>query len=112
MSEQEAIDAINKMLENFKTEKAQKTFRKWSKTMVFEFTDLEKTFHTNIENGVPSEVIEGAPDGKVHVKITTDAATWKGIMAGEIGGMKAYTSKKLKVKGSMPDLLKLQKLMK
>jgi hypothetical protein len=33
-------------------------------------------------------------------------------MSGEIGGMKAYTSGKLKVKGKMPDLLKLQKLMK
>jgi putative sterol carrier protein len=112
MSEQDAIDAINKMMENFNTEKAKKTFRKWSKTMAFEFSDIGKTFFTNIEKGVPSPVTEGVPEGKVHVKITTDAATWKGIMTGEISGMKAYTSKKLKVKGSMPDLLKLQKLMK
>jgi len=112
MSEQEAIDAINKMLENFTTEKAKKTFRKWSKTMAFEFSDLGKTFYTNIELGVPGDMVEGEPEGKVHVRITTDAATWKGIMSGEISGMKAYTSKKLKVKGSMPDLLKLQKLMK
>lgn len=112
MSEQEAIDAMSKMMENFNTEKAKKTFRKWSKTMAFEFTDIGKTFYTNIEKGVPSDVVEGEPEGKVHVRITTDSATWKGIMNGEIGGMKAYTSKKLKVKGSMPDLLKLQKLMK
>lgn len=112
MSEQEAIDAINKILENFKTEKAQKTFRKWSKTIAFEFTDLGKIFYTNIEKGVPSEAIEGIPERKVHVKIKTDAATWKGIMSGEISGMKAYSRKKLRVKGSTFDLLKLQKLMK
>ncbi|UCE14436.1 MAG: SCP2 sterol-binding domain-containing protein [Candidatus Heimdallarchaeota archaeon] len=111
MAEQDAIDALNKMLENFNTEKAQKTFRKWTKTMAFEFSDLGKTFHTNIDKGTPSEVMEGEPE-KAHIKITTDSATWAGIMKGDISGMKAYTSKKLKVKGSMPDLLKLQKLMK
>ncbi|MFX0185720.1 MAG: SCP2 sterol-binding domain-containing protein [Candidatus Hodarchaeota archaeon] len=111
MSETEAISGINKMLENFHTEKAKKAFRKWTKTMAFEFTDIEKTFYTNIDKGVPGEVIEGEPE-KANIKITTDSATWKGIMSGEISGMKAYTAKKLKVKGSMPDLLKLQKVMK
>ena len=111
MSEQEALDAINKMMDNFKTEKAQKKFRKWTKTMSFEFTDLERTFYVDIDKGTPGEVIEGVPD-KSNVKITTDSVTWTGIMNGEISGMKAYTAKKLKVKGSMPDLLKLQKLMK
>ena len=111
MVEEEYIAMINKLRENFLTDKAQKTFRKWNKTMALVFTDLEKTFYFNIEAGNPSEVIEGEPE-KAHVKITTDSKTWVGVMKGEIGGMKAYTSKKLKVKGSMPDLLKLQKLMK
>ena len=111
MSENETLNAINKMMNNFKTEKAQKQFRKWSKTMAFELTDLEKTYYVNIDKGTPGEAIEGEPE-KAHVKITTDSKTWIGIMNGEISGMKAYTAKKLKVKGSMPDLLKLQKLMK
>ena len=115
MSENETLDAINKMMGNFKTEKAQKQFRKWTKTMVFEFSDLGKSFYVNIENGNPSEAIEGDPKEqglKSNIVITTDSATWIGIMNGEISGMKAYTAKKLKVKGSMPDLLKLQKIMK
>jgi putative sterol carrier protein len=111
MSEDDAKNAINKMLENFNTEKAKKSFRKWTKTMAFVFTDLEKTYYTNIEQGTPGEVIEGEPE-KAHVKITTDSQTWNGIMNGDINAMKAYTAKKLKVKGSMPDLLKLQKIMK
>lgn len=111
MVEEEYIAMINKLRENFLTDKAKKTFRKWNKTMAFDFTDLNKTFYFNIEAGTPNEVIEGIPE-KANVKIITDSVTWVGIMKGEIGGMKAYTSKKLKVKGSMPDLLKLQKLMK
>ncbi|MHA1227390.1 MAG: SCP2 sterol-binding domain-containing protein [Candidatus Hodarchaeales archaeon] len=105
------IAMINKLRENFMTEKAQKTFRKWNKVMSFEFTDLGKTFYFHIEHGKPSEIIEGVPL-KPNIKIITDSETWSGIMKGEISGMKAYTAKKLKVKGSMPDLLKLQKLMK
>jgi putative sterol carrier protein len=111
MVEEEYITMINKLRENFLTDKAKKTFRKWNKTMAFDFTDLNKTFYFNIEAGKPNEIIEGIPE-KANVKIITDSVTWVGIMKGEIGGMKAYTSKKLKVKGSMPDLLKLQKLMK
>jgi putative sterol carrier protein len=111
MAEEDAREMINKLRGNFLTDKAKKTFRKWNKTMAFNFTDLEKTFYINIEAGNPNEVIEGEPE-KAHVKIITDSETWVGVMKGEIGGMKAYTSKKLKVKGSMPDLLKLQKLMK
>ncbi|MHA1994068.1 MAG: SCP2 sterol-binding domain-containing protein [Candidatus Hodarchaeales archaeon] len=111
MAEEEYIAMIDKLRENFLTDKAKKTFRKWNKTMALDFTDLDKTFYFNIEAGNPNEIIEGDPE-KAHIKIITDSVTWVGVMKGEIGGMKAYTSKKLKVKGSMPDLLKLQKLMK
>ena len=111
MAEEEYVSMINKLRENFLTDKAKKTFRKWNKTMAFEFTDLEKTFYFPIEAGTPNEVIEGVPE-KADIKIITDSSTWVGVMKGEIGGMKAYTSKKLKVKGKMPDLLKMQKLMK
>ncbi len=111
MTESEHVAMINKMRENFLTDKAKKTFRKWNKTMAFEFTDLEQIFYFPIEAGTPNEIVEGEPE-KADIKIITDSKTWVGVMKGEIGGMKAYTSKKLKVKGKMPDLLKLQKLMK
>ena len=108
---EEYIECVNRLRENFLTEKSKKVFRKWNKTMAFEFTDLDKTHYFNIEAGVPGEIIEGKPE-KANVTITTDSETWVKVMTGELGGMKAYTAKKLKVKGSMPDLLKLQKLMK
>ncbi|MHA2176641.1 MAG: SCP2 sterol-binding domain-containing protein [Candidatus Hodarchaeales archaeon] len=111
MAEEEYVLMIDKLRGNFLDDKAKKTFRKWNKTMAFDFTDLDKTYYFNIEAGTPNEIIEGVPE-KANIKIITDSVTWVGIMKGEIGGMKAYTSKKLKVKGSMPDLLRLQKLMK
>ncbi len=110
MSEEKAVEAINKMLNNFKTEKNQKKFKKWNKTMAWEFTDLEKTYHSVLTEGMPAAPIEGEPES-ADVRIIIDSPTWIGIMDGSISGMNAYTSKKLKIKGKMTDLMKLQKLM-
>ena len=110
MSEEKVVEAINKMLDNFKTEKNQKKFKKWNKTMAWEFTDLEKTYHSILTEGMPADPIEGEPENS-DVKIIVDSETWIGIMDGSISGMKAYTAKKLKVKGKMSDLMKLQKIM-
>lgn len=110
MSDNEVIATIQSMMNKFNDEKFHKKFRKWNKTMTFVFTDISKAFHSVITEGTPSEVVEGEPE-KSDITIITDSETWKGIMDGSISGMNAYTSKKLKVKGKMTDLLKMQKLM-
>jgi putative sterol carrier protein len=111
MSETEAVDAFKKMLSNFqKDEKSKKRFAKWNKSMAVTFNDIEKTYVSDITAGVPNDP-EAKDIEKADVWIKVDSATWIGIMAGEISGMKAYTGGKLKVKGKMTDLLKLQKLM-
>ena len=111
MGELEAIEAFKKMLANFQaTEKNKKRFEKWNKTLAMTFTDLEKTYLSTITLGVPSEP-ELVTIDKADVWIRIDSPTWIGIMDGNISGMKAYTSGALKIKGSMTDLLKLQKLM-
>jgi len=111
MSEAEALEAYKKMLSNFtKDDKNKKRFRKWNKSMAITFTDLEKTYVSAITEGVP-----GNPElkeiEKADIWIKVDSTTWIGIMADEISGMNAYTSGKLKIKGKMTDLLKMQKLM-
>ena len=68
LAEEEYITMINKLRGNFLTEKAKKTFRKWNKTMAFEFTDLEKTYYFPIEAGQPNEILEGEPE-KADIKI-------------------------------------------
>ncbi|MFX1536090.1 MAG: SCP2 sterol-binding domain-containing protein [Promethearchaeota archaeon] len=110
MSEAEVLDTIKTMLERFKTEKNQKRFRKWNKTMAFTITDLEKTWVTVIEEGVPSELEEKMPEN-ADIWIKIDSTTWKGIIDGTESAMNAYTKGKIKIKGKMTDLLKMQKLM-
>ncbi|MHA1169115.1 MAG: SCP2 sterol-binding domain-containing protein [Candidatus Hodarchaeales archaeon] len=110
MTDLDVVQSIKTMLERFTAEKNQKRFRKWNKTMAFTMSDLDKTWKIIITEGIPGEPVEEKPES-ADIWITTDSATWAGIMNGEESGMKAYTKGKLKVKGKMPDLLKLQKLM-
>lgn len=110
MSETEVLNTINTMLDRFKMEKNQKRFRKWNKTMAFTITDLEKTWVTVIEEGVPGELEEKEPE-KADIWVKIDSATWKGIIDGTESAMNAYTKGKIKIKGKMTDLLKMQKLM-
>lgn len=112
MSETEAIESFNKLLAKFQaTEKDQKRFAKWNKTLAITFTNLDKTYLSTITLGIPS-----APElvtiEKADVWIKIDSTTFIGIMDGDISGVKAYTSGNLKIKGKMTDLLKLQKLMR
>ena len=111
MSEEEAVNAFKKLLANFQaTEKNQKRFAKWNKTLAVTFNDLDKTYLSTITAGVPNDpelvTIESAD-----IWIRIDSSTWIGIMDDKISGMKAYTSGDLKIKGKMTDLLKLQKIM-
>lgn len=110
MSETEAIEAFNRLLGNFQaTEKNKKRFEKWNKTLAITFNDFDKTFMTTITAGVPSSPEQVTID-KADVWIRIDSTTFIGIMDGNVSGMKAYTGGKLKIKGKMTDLLKLQKL--
>lgn len=111
MSETEALESFKKLLAKFQaTEKDQKRFAKWDKTLAITFTDFDKTYLTNITLGVPSEP-ELVSIEKADIWIRIDSTTFIGIMDGRISGVKAYTGGNLKIKGKMTDLLKLQKLM-
>lgn len=111
MTETDALEAFKKLLGNFQAnEQNIKRFSKWNKSMAITFTDFDKTYISTVTEGKPSDPELQSIDS-ADVWIRTDSATFIGIMNGSISGMKAYTSGKLKIKGAMTDLLKLQKLM-
>ncbi|HEB29496.1 hypothetical protein LCGC14_2848400 [marine sediment metagenome] len=62
-------------------------------------------------NGEPQEVSTGKSENlDMQYEMTTE--TFLAIVSKELPGMKAYNQKKVKAKGSMPDLMELQKLEK
>jgi hypothetical protein len=84
-------------------------FKGWTRTMQYVFSDIDLALTIEVVDGVPSVPVEGRA-AKPQVTYEMSSDTLLMIARKEISGMKAYTQKLVKVKASMPDLLKLQKL--
>ncbi len=83
-----------------------------------EIGDLQKTVLIELSNGtkwhftLKDRHVAGLLDGGVDradLTLLTDADTLRGLLLREIGPFKAYATGKLKVKGSLDDLLRFRK---
>ena len=106
----EVIQVLEGVRVKFDTPDIKSKFDGFDRTLQFLFTDLETSFHTRIHDGVMDPFSEGALE-KPNLLVTTDSGTLIGIMNGSLSPLDAYSMGKLKAKGSMTDLLKLQILM-
>jgi len=109
-SKDEVVNALNGIKSKLETPALQSSFQDFTKTMQFNFPDLTTSFLFKIENGVVKEFSETSTE-KPDILVTSSSDTLLAIISKKMSGMSAYTTGKLKVRGSMRDLLKLQKLM-
>lgn len=101
-----AIDKFNKKIE--KDEKLEKEFEGLTRKIFIEVTD-GKDYHFILDNKRITDFGEGdieSPD----ITIISDTNTIVGLFSKEIGPMKALATKKLKLKGSLHDMLRIRKL--
>ena len=103
------IPYFEKIRQKLSDEKLKKEFANFNREVVFEFTDLGKQYTLKFSNG-NLEILEGRTE-KPHVEISTNSDTLAGIIDKKTNPVVAYMTRKIKVKGDMQDLLKLQKLM-
>jgi putative sterol carrier protein len=79
------------------------------RTIVVRLTD-EGTYAVDLRAGRLTNLRTGdAP--KSDVRITTDVATFRGLVAKEIGPMKALVTRKLSIEGTLEDKLLFRKLL-
>jgi putative sterol carrier protein len=91
-----------------KDEKLQKELDGVSRKIQMEFTDGEN-FHFVLENTKISNFGEGDIDTP-DITIISDTKTVQMLFNKEMGPMKALATKRLKLKGSLQDMLKIRKL--
>ena len=100
---------MQKVIEKMTSDKLSRHFRGWNKTMQYYFTDTEEKYYIDLVNGIPQAPVKGEkPEAKIKYYMST--IDYLALMRGEIAGLKLYNQKRLKIKASMPDILKLQKL--
>jgi putative sterol carrier protein len=109
LGREELRQLLELQMQRFYEEKALKAFQGWTKTMQYYFTDIEEFWYIRVVNGKPGEPAEGKVEKpEVLYEMSTD--TFAAIARREITGMKAYMQGKVRVKASIGDLMKLQKL--
>lgn len=87
-----------------------KDYKGWSgKVMQYHFADTGRYYHIRFQDGLPQPAVHGKPE-KADVFYEMSSTTFLAMSRKELSGLKAYAQGKVKVRASMPDLLKLQKL--
>ncbi|RLF59793.1 MAG: hypothetical protein DRN25_03620 [Thermoplasmata archaeon] len=85
-------------------------FSNFTKNLQFNFPDMNTSYIVRIENGEVKSISEGELENP-DIQVTADSDVLIDILNKKLNPMKAYTMGKLKAKGKLTDLLKLQKLM-
>jgi putative sterol carrier protein len=80
-----------------------------SRTIAIRLTDGE-SFAVDLADGHLTNLRKERP-AHAHVTITTDTATFNGLIAKEIGPMKALVTRRLTIDGSLEDKLLFRKLL-
>jgi Pyruvate/2-oxoacid:ferredoxin oxidoreductase delta subunit len=103
------LEVLEETRQKFTREDNVKAFGKWNKTVQYHFTDLDEFYHFTLTNGVPDAIKEGKVD-KPDISYTVSGNVFVGMMRGEIDPFKAFRKKLVKIKASVKDMIKLQKL--
>lgn len=103
------LSELESLGSRFDDPKIQRRFREYNKTLQFIFPDIGTKMYMKIGNAELLEIAEGETEAELEV--TMDSAVFFGIMDKTESPMAAYSAGKLKTRGEVPDLLKLQKLL-
>jgi putative sterol carrier protein len=85
-----------------------------------ELEGLEKTVQFELDDGrvfhfiLRDTLVDGVHEGSAadpEIRVMTDEATFRALVAGEMSAMRAYATKKLRLKASLQDLMTLRKFM-
>ena len=94
-------------------ERVARNFKGWNKTMQYHFTDTGDYYLLRMENGEPLPVQRlDQPLDKPDIQYEMDTETLRAMARKELSGLQAYQQKRLKLKASMSDMMKLQSLNK
>lgn len=108
---EELLTSLEKMVGKIELPKNKKRFANYNKTLQFEFTDDGGAVcHIVFQEGTAT-IVNGV-DETAELKITTTTEVIIAIVDGTLSPTRAFVSGKVKAKGPMNDLMKLQALMK
>jgi len=109
MTKDKILGMLQTLGKRFEDPKIQRRFKEYNKTLLFIFPDIDTKMYMKIGDAELLEVAEG--DTEAELQVTMDTTVFFAIIEKTESPMAAYSAGKLKTKGEVPDLLKLQKLL-
>jgi putative sterol carrier protein len=101
------VDRFNRHAE--RTPAVREELQDLARTIAIHITD-ERNYAVDLVHGRLTNLRTGA-DGRADLTITTDEATFHGLVTKEIGPIKALVTRKLTIDGSLEDKLLFRKLL-
>jgi len=109
-STSELPSSIAKIRDRMSKPEVEKSLKGFSKTMGFSLTDLKEDYLLTIEDGKLASLEKKiSPDANITIMVSN--SLMDDILEKKTNPITAFMSGKLKAKGSMDDLLRLQQLM-
>jgi putative sterol carrier protein len=109
-TKEEVLNGLNKVKSRLDDPITKEKFKDFTKKMQFSFTDLNTNYVMDVVNGEAKSLKEESVE-KPDIMVTIKSDVFLGILAKKINPVTSYMTGKIKVKGAMGDLLKLQKIM-
>jgi hypothetical protein len=103
------LEVLEEQRLRFTDPRVAKEFSRWNKTMQYHFTDTGEYYLIRFVDGEPQPPTREQVE-KPDIQYTMDSTTFFAIVRKEITGLRAYQQKRVKLKASIPDMMKLQKI--
>ena len=104
----EWLDKAKKKMEE--DEKMREDLKEFEGVFLLDVTDGE-SYHVTINKGDVGDLTKGKVD-EPRLTVTADTETLTALMSGELSPMKAFALRKIKLKGSFEDIIRLRKFLK
>jgi putative sterol carrier protein len=101
---------LQKMVDQFSKPQVQASLSGFTRVILFRFTDTHEDWLIRTVDG-KTATLDKATLANPDLIVTTTSEVLIGVMERRINGMAAYMGRKIQVKGSMEDLMRLQKLL-
>ncbi len=108
-TKEDIMQAMRKMAAKTEDPKMMKHFKGYNKTLLMSFSDIGLDVTMVFQDGHGSAT-EGTPENP-DMTVVTDSMTILGVLNGTISGSIAAMEGRIKPKGPVRDLLKLQRLL-
>jgi len=109
-TKEEVLDGLNKIKSKLDDPSLKEKFKDFKKQIQFTFPDINTNYVLEIVNGDAKSLKEKIIE-KPDILVTIKSNIFLGIIDKKLNPVTSYMTGKIKVKGAMCDLLKLQKIM-